>query len=386
MRKKQPNTIQGAWLCSARGGFRRPGRRLSTILLLALSAAFGAGCAKIADPQPPEIRIPKPAVDLAARQVSDSIVLTFSKPVQNTDGSPATTLASVEVFRLVEDGSRNIGGSPLPEDQFVRQAVRIRSIAPAGFPGLLQGDSFVITDKPSLPDKSSIYAHAFRYAVLFINRKNQMAGFSNQAYVAPVAIPLPPSGITATMTEDSIRLSWAAPTENMDGSGPPRVAGYDVCRSSDPQKMPAAPVNPSPLSTPSFEDRDFQFGRTYYYAVRTVGSIQNPYAVSLLSDALQVEARDAFPPAPPENFNAILDGSDVVLLWAPSQSPDVAGYRVYRRDKKAGTTVLLQKDLITGLSFRDRHVETDVQYEYSIQAVDAHGNDSAPVRAEASIR
>ena len=101
------------------------------------------------------------------------------------------------------------------------------------FPGFLQGDSFVITDKPELADDSSIYAHAFRYAVLFINKKNQAAGFSNQAFVAPVALPLPPPGISAKVTEDAIRLSWTAPSENIDGSRPPRVAGYDLYRSGD---------------------------------------------------------------------------------------------------------------------------------------------------------
>jgi hypothetical protein len=359
---------------------------LGLILLFALSATFETGCAKIGEPQPPEIQVPKPPDDLAARQVSDGIVLTFSKPAKNTDGSEAKSLASIEVFRLLEDASRGTGKDPLPEDQFVQRAVHIRSIASPGFPGFLQGETFVITDKPEFPDKSPIYAHAFRYAVLFINRKNQMAGFSNQAFVAPVALPLPPSGISAQMTEDIIRLRWTAPSENVDGSRPPRVAGYDVYRSGDPGKLPAKPVNPSPLSTPEFEDRDFQFDRVYYYAVRIVGSLQNPYAVSLPSDILKVEARDTFPPAPPENFNAMREGSDVVLLWVPSPSSDVAGYRILRRDKNAGTQVQLQIDPITALSFRDRQVESEAQYEYSIRAVDTHGNESAPVRAEADTR
>jgi hypothetical protein len=359
---------------------------LSATLLLVVCAAFGTGCAKIAEPQPPEIRIPKPATDLAARQVSNSIVLTFSKPTRNTDGSAATTLATVEVFRLHEDGNRNAQEAPLPEDQFVQRAVRIRSIASPSFPGFLQGDSFVIQDKPELPDKSSIYSHAFRYAVLFINKKNQMAGFSNQAHVAPVALPLPPTGISAKVTEDSIRLTWTVPSDNMDGSKPPHFDGFDIFRSNDPQKLPSAPVNSSPLTKPEFEDRDFQFDQTYYYAVRIVGSIQNPYAVSLLSVPLQVEARDTFPPAPPENFNAIREGSDVVLLWVASASPDVDGYRIYRKDKKAGTAILLQKDPITVLNFRDRQVESEVQYEYSIQAVDTHGNESSPVRTEVDTR
>lgn len=359
---------------------------LNATMLLAVWAAFSAGCAKIGDPQPPEIHIPKPAADLTAHQVSDSIVLAFTKPALNTDGSAATTLASVEVFRLLEDLRQGVPPNPLPEEQFLQSAVRIRSIASPSFPGFLQEESFVVQDKPELPDKSSIYSHAFRYAVLFINRKNQTAGFSNQAFIAPVAIPLPPAGISARVTEDAIRLSWVEPSENMDGSKPPRFVGYDIYKSKDPQTLPSAPVNPNPLPKPEFEDRDFQFDQTYHYAVRIVGSIQNPYPVSLLSDILRVEARDTFPPAPPESFNAIREGSDVVLLWVPPESPDVAGYRIYRQDKQSGSRALLQKDRITALSFRDRQVESEKQYEYSIQAVDAHGNESTPVRTEVDIR
>jgi len=353
-------------------------------MLLAAWAAFSAGCAKIGEPQPPEIHIPKPAADLTARQVSDAIVLTFTKPVLNTDGSSATTLARVDVFRLLEDMRQ--APNPLPEDQFVQSAVRIRSIASPGFSGFLQEESFVVQDLPELPDKSSIYSHAFRYAVLFINKKNQAAGFSNQAFIAPVAIPHPPAGISASVMEDAIRLSWVEPSENMDGTKPPHFVGYDIYKSKDPQTLPSAPINPNPLPKPEFEDRDFQFDQTYHYAVKIVGSTHNPYAVSLLSDILRIEARDTFPPAPPESFNAIREGGDIVLLWVPPESPDVAGYRIYRLDKKSGSRALLQKDLITALSVRDKQVESEKQYEYSIQAVDAHGNESAPVRTTLDIR
>jgi hypothetical protein len=172
----------------------------------------------------------------------------------------------------------------------------------------------------------------------------------------------------------------------MDGSKPPHVIGYDLFRSDDPKNLPGTPLNPGPLVKPEFEDRSFQFDKTYYYTVRIVGSAQDPTAVSSLSLSVQVESRDTFPPAPPENVNAIREGADIVLLWAPSASPDVAGYRIWRQDKRTGTRVLLQKDPIAVLSFRDRQVESEAQYEYSIQAVDTHGNESSPVRAEVDIR
>ena len=51
------------------------------ILALAMACPlFSAGCAKVGEPQPPEIRVPKPAVDLAARQSAGDVVLTVSIP------------------------------------------------------------------------------------------------------------------------------------------------------------------------------------------------------------------------------------------------------------------------------------------------------------------
>lgn len=53
------------------------------IVVLLFAIVFETGCAKIADPQPPDIRIPKPASDLSVQQLSDYVILSVSKPIQN---------------------------------------------------------------------------------------------------------------------------------------------------------------------------------------------------------------------------------------------------------------------------------------------------------------
>lgn len=359
---------------------------LATALAIAVCLTLGAGCAKISEPQPPRLHVPKPAADLAVHQLSDLIVLTVAKPSLNTDGSAATTLASVDVFRINEDVNQGVSIDPISEEQFAKRAERILSIPSSGFSNYLRGEAFVIQDKLESADRSSIYSYAYRYAVLFINKKNRTAGFSNQALITPVAIPLSPSGFSAKVAEDLIRLEWVEPTENMDGSKPPRIAGYKIYKAEGSGEFGSTPIHPDLVQKPGFEDRDFQFDKLYRYIIRTVGSARNPYAESLPSEIITVEARDVFPPAPPENFNAIREGSTIILLWAPSPSPDVAGYRIYRQDKKTATRHLIQKDLIPVLNYRDSQVESDRQYEYEIRAVDSHGNESAAVQAEVETR
>jgi len=350
-----------------------------------LVAASGAGCAKIVEPKPPEILLPKPAADLAVRQLSDSVVLTFSNPTQNTNGSPATTLKTVEVFRLTEDAQTAGSARPLSEEQFLKQAVSVLSLPSSAFSGYLRGTAFVIRDKFQSPP-AAIYSHTFRYAVRFMNNKKRTAGLSNQMRIAPIPIPGPPEGIVAKVSQDAVTLNWIAPVENMDASKPPRIVGYNIYRSEEPDSLPPAPMNHDPVQKPEFEDRSFQFDKTYYYAVSTIGSVQNPHAESIPSKPRQVVTLDVFPPAPPGDLSAILEGGNVLLLWTPSPSADVAGYRLYRQEKGTAARQLVQKELIKGLSIRDTAAEPGKSYEYSIQAVDTHGNESTVVQTEVEIR
>jgi hypothetical protein len=344
-----------------------------------LTTISGWGCAKIADPEPPQARIPKPAVDLAVRQMSDYLVITVSKPESNTNGSEATTLKSVDVYRFRE--AIQDTESALPEELFIRSATRIFSIPSSRFPECLQDKVFVFHDMfPT--EKPAMYSGRFQYAVLFINNRNQSAGLSNRVSIAPVPIPLPPADVTVKGTQDSIRLQWTAPSENMDGSKPPRTAGFNIYRTEVPNTFASTPINPSPVTIPEFADSSFRFDATYYYAITTVGSLQKPYPESLPSGTVSITTRDIFPPAPPSDFSAIMQATTVILLWAPSPSADLAGYRLYKKEKGAIDRPLIQPDLIRALSFRDSKVDAEKTYEYEIEAVDIHGNASETVKTE----
>jgi hypothetical protein len=246
-------------------------------------------------------------------------------PDQNVDGSAVTTLRNVDVFRLAEDTNKGERPVALSEAEFLKQAVQILSISASRFSDYLQEKTFLIRDKPLATGESTQESFAFRYAVLFVNNRNQAAGLSNQVLIKPVPIPHPPTGLSAEAAESLVRLKWLPPSENMDGSKPARIAGYNIYRSEDPSRFPSMPLNPDPVQNPGYEDRDFQYNKTYYYAVSIVGSLRHPYAESQLSNVSSTVTRDIFPPLPPEGFTALFDGKNTVLLWAASASKDVAG-------------------------------------------------------------
>ena len=354
-------------------------------LAITLFLSF-TGCAKIADPLPPEILIPMAAVDLTAQQHADYVLLKVSLPKWNTNGTPVTTLQRVEVYRLTEDSSGASSRRQIPENQFLQKADPILSIPEKRLPEYRLQDLLVIEDRLSGLKQSVVYTRAFRYAVLFVNNKNQAAGFSNQAVVELVVVPLPPKKIAARITETSLDITWAPPSENRDGSKPARISGYNIYRTEEPEKFPTIPVNTKPLQNPEFKDVHFHFDGTYHYRVSVLGGLGEVLVESSLSDTLTVTPRDIFSPKPVENFNVIFEGETALLLWNPSPSPDVDGYRIHRRSSMDTEGKLLQEDLIAAYSFRDKSILPGREYEYSIVAVDSHGNESTAVAVKATAQ
>ena len=356
--------------------------RSSCAFAAAVAILFMTSCAKTGDPQPPLIRIPKPAVDLAIRQVSDEILLSLSAPSENTDRSPATTLARVEIYRRVEDKATPI--VPLNDEEFLHGAQPIFQVTADQLPAHQQGNKLVFRDQLSLADRSTIFQRRFRYAVRFINTKNQTAGLGNQVHLEPVAIAETSGGLTSQLSQDSIRIRWIPPNRNIDGSSPAKIAGYNIYRAEDARMLSSIPLNKEPLQVPEYEDRVFEFDKTYYYAVTVVGSAQHP-AESLPSSILSVQTRDTFAPGPPGELSLVGEKGVVILLWVAPPESDVAGYRIYRRETGAAEKQQLASELIATLSYRDEKAESGKKYEYSVTAVDTHGNEGPPASAEVEV-
>jgi len=359
--------------------------KLSKLPLFYAFCMLLTGCARIADPKPPERRVPVPVHDLEARQVGEEVVLTFSIPERNTDGSPARTIRSLEVFRITEKTEAEIPASfaDLSEESFLDRASHIFSIPVAVFQQHTRGNTFILRDTPPVAPGGSIYSLRFRYAAVFVNEKNQAAGLGRQAVVQPTVLSPAPEGLAAVVTENEIHVTWTPPQENADAARSSRIA-YNVYRSEKPGEFPSVPLNDVPLQAAEYRDRDFQFDKNYYYAVRVV-TTTSPSAESGLSEVLKVESRDIFPPAPPGSFTSIAENSSVTLFWTPSPSTDVAGYRIFRKNRtkdREASSQPLRDELITGISYRDESGEPDTDYIYEIQAVDGHGNTSEVIVSE----
>jgi fibronectin type 3 domain-containing protein len=100
--------------------------------------------------------------------------------------------------------------------------------------------------------------------------------------------------------------------------------------------------------------------------------------------------RDVFPPETPEGLVAVpgFAGADnaarkptIDLSWEPDTEPDLAGYRVYRRELDGTTPEVwrtLGAELVTVPAYRDLSVGSGQRYAYQVTAVSGAGNESGP--------
>ena len=356
----------------------------TTVLLgwVLLAAMFCHACAKVGEPQPPIIYIPQPSQDLKCRQVADQAILSVSFPSLNTNGTPVNDLKTVEVFRVEAGLGR---AASLTEEDFLKAGTRILSVSEAEFPRYQHDNRFVFSDPLPLREDAGIYSKERIYSVRFLNRRRQTAGFGNQVSLAAVPVPPPPVLLSPVISQDAVRLKWEPPAENLDGSKPARILGYNVYRAADSQSLPDKPLHPKPLQQPEFDDRDFEFDRTYTYVVSVVSSTKEPLVESLPSKILTVTPRDAFPPGAAQNLIAVAEEGAMILLWMPPADSDVAGYRVYRSERGATTKNLLDAGLIKTSSYRDLTAVAGSKYIYGVTAVDMHGNESKEALVEVDM-
>lgn len=345
-------------------------RRLPVPSLLSLVALLLGACARIADPLPPVRRLPQPTDELAARQIGSDILLVWPPPSANTDGSPVA-LGRIDIYRTAE---RQSFAPPANADDFAARATRIASIPAADIARYTAGGKIYWRDSPAFLDRSLIFRRSFRYAVKFVNPKGQDAGFSNIVWISPVAIPGPPVPIVS-WNQEAIELRWSPPESNLDGSRPPKILGYNVYKGPGGGKLSDAPINRQIITDTHFLDRDFEFEKSYSYAVSVVSLLEPHYAESDKSVPVTVTPVDKFPPAPPEPV-AFPEAGAIVLVWSPGPELDIAGYNIYRAESAGGPYRRVNPELVLAPSYRDVDLEPGRRYFYVVRAVDNKGNES----------
>lgn len=384
--------------------------RLGAVAILAVACAFVlqlslVGCGMEAAPQPPSLDLPKPIPDLTANRTGNQVRLAWNTPRENTDHLKLKGMVQLRICRQLQEASpcqtiATISAVPDKPAQYT-------DILP---PALTAGPVRAIT-----------------YRVFGLNKHGRTAGPSNVATVLAGEAPPEVRNLSAQVAERGVVLRWQ-PVANL-----PAGTSIQIDRTLLTPTAPATPAksrafNPLPQSREPLHqelrvsllppdgqhtattdpgialDRTALFGRLYSYTANRVVQRQVDKQTLQLagspSQPVQVTTRDTFPPAAPAGLVAVPVSAamnngqpEVDLSWSANTEPDLAQYRVYRRDvTQQGTIQRIAPQAASGPgsesivapAFRDMHVEPGHTYAYMVTAVDASGNES-PRSAEVSV-
>jgi len=234
----------------------------------------------------------------------------------------------------------------------------------------------VTYEQPRFVDSEAPRGTPLFYRVSAVDRRGNESPLSGPAPI--IAQDKEPPGAVAKLQakvdeqERSVELSWEAPED-------PDLAGYYVYSGPDPSRLmrlsgkPLEPDSKAVYTDKGYQARGLEPGRSLVYGV---SAIDNSYNEGPRT-TVEVQIPDNVPPEPPSGLAARPSRKGAVRLsWQPLLAFDLAGYRVYRSDKRDFTQVAdLDK---ASTSWMDGEVERGKQYRYYLTALDTSGNESSP--------
>lgn len=358
-------------------GVRRHGRGPSWLLILALSSA--ASCGKVGAPVPPA-RFTERTSQLTAKQRGAAVVLAWPAPPLSQNESSRSYVARAEIYRLAE----RVDDEPLLDPDDYQEAARVVGFldrqtieAQVNRLGRLQ-----FSDTIDL-SQATAQSTRLRYAIRYVNGREQTAAFSNTVAVEPAArVALPPRGLqAAALAQDVVRLTWTNPDANVDGTQPASLAGYNLYRRRPNREAAGEPLNDDPITEAAFNDTTFTYMLDYVYFVRALSQGAAGLIESADSEPLAYTPIDTFAPASPNPVSVASANGTISLFWPSSPERDVIGYNIYRArsaDAPDAEWVKLNDQPMTTVTFRDDRVVIDEIYFYRVTAIDRFINESAP--------
>jgi hypothetical protein len=374
--KDQGSGIRGqepgatSWVCTGPLPKIVPGRSAvhARYLLLGLISLLllAAGCGKKMTPYAPDQVLPAPVRDFHLTQEGDALVLTWRLPRQNLLGQPLTQIQGCQVYRAA---LRGVAPAALMSSDFALYA-DIDLAYPQR--GEVQGESLRLQDRELLPDRR------YYYRVAAYGPDGHLGGWSRTLSHAWGWLPRAPVSLKAEPGDKVVSLAWN-PVSRLQNGAPVRdLAGYLVYRLSGWGSW--IQVTPAPVRQNKFQDVAVLNNVDYTYKVVAVRRLDGDLLASLASPTRRAMPEKTTPPPPLLNVLAVSTSEGVALRWEPSPVPDLAGYRIYRRQMGEAKYRRLNKELVKKPYFVDSQVTRGVTYYYYVTAVDntPRANESLP--------
>jgi hypothetical protein len=347
------------------------------LALLLPAVVVIVNCGKRRPPLPPVERVQQRTELLSGVQRGNQVILSWPAPLRNAPDESVQSIRRIDVYRLAEKPRAPLG---LTEEEFARRSTLIGSVT---YDEIKKAsDVLTYTDTLELAGEPA----RLRYAVRYVNASGQRAAFSNFLLLEPAGRIAQPPTIIVTgkeVAENEITISWQAPAANIDGSTPVNLLGYNIYRVEESQDVNSqTPINDSLFSGTEYKDKNFNFGESYRYVVRSVSlGTEGGQVESLNSNSITVSPLDTFKPSSPRNITIAGAPGRLSIFFPANPETDVAGYNIYRStdpDLPKDNWNKLNPGLLTRTTFQDEKVESGKRYYYYLKAVDQAGNISDP--------
>lgn len=346
--------------------------RKSSVVFITLSILFAVGCGKRGAPVPPKGKVTQRA-EIEGFQRGNQVILSWKMPARNAPAGNLQNISRIDVYRLAEPANSPL---QLSEEEFAARSTIITTIpvtdADFGLKTLQYKDTLQFAGQPA----------RLRYAVRYVNASGQKAAFSNSLLIEPSSkVASVPSDLEVKTSQTALTLTWQPPTQNIDGTSPVSIQGYNVYRSTS-KTEPAKLMTAAPITDPEYRDEFFEFEKQYYYFVRAVSlGTQTEPVESGESNIAEIKPVDTFAPAAPESLTIAAAPGTISIFFVAPLDTDVEGYKIYRTTDPAEDKAkweLLTPELLKTNTFQDRRVESGKRYHYYITATDKFKNVSPP--------
>jgi len=330
-----------------------------------------AGCGKKGEPSAPRAVVPAKVKSLSAHPQGGAVVVSWSIPANNTDGSELLDLKGFKLLRSVQ-----------PFDKACRECPkRFSLLYEIDYETYMLSKPYATTIEYSDSDLSvrTIYT----YSVVSYNAARQLSPHARTEEVFWDIPGMPPGNLTAQLEDKSVILSWVEPTGLADGESLQEVVGYNLYRRGPGEVYPLTPLNHEPITTLACRDRGVEVDQDYFYTLRSVRKVEETFIESEGCEEVAVSTTDHIPPDVPTGLDAIPTTTGIVLKWNDSEAPDLKGYNLYRQAGDASDFIKVTPALLSIASYLDTSVEDGQTYTYAVTALDdaRETNESNPSAA-----
>lgn len=342
-------------------------------MILLLVAIPLAGCGKKGPPLPPLPPLPAQPPAPRVRQVGDQLELLVTLPAVRLDGVPIETFAGLEILRRIQDvplegrSPQMNPGAPAGLPVYSLTVDELAALEPGGLWFFREPLVEVAGGDPD--DAVSSVTYQVRY--LLKGRRWSRPG-AGGTIVTAAEVPAP-ALLSATVANDGVHLTWSGAGDGLETA---------IYRTTPGATPPFDPMTVVATGETTFVDPTAAVGRRYSYTIRGKWAEEEGARFSAAAGPVEILMEDRFPPAAPQEVQALERPGGVDIFWLPGDEFDLAGYRVWRRQAADTPWIMLTATPVTGSSFTDQEARPGATYTYAVTAEDGNTPANTSPRSE----